>query len=110
MNRVPPAGLLNFDVLAAFCASVLFVVGYSLIAPWWRYAVGRTVVSLDAAIALTLLPAVLRRWFHVPVTGVFFEWYDSTSLLVVAGITLWRLWTIYRFQKSARDNPGDEEQ
>jgi hypothetical protein len=102
----------HIDSLIAFCASVVFVMGYSVIAPWWRYAVGRTMVSLDVGIALTLLPAVLHYWFGLAVNDAFFSWYEDLSLLLVAGITLWRLLTIYRLQQRARHNiheNGDEE-
>jgi hypothetical protein len=100
---MPSIGFQHVCLLAAFVASMAFILGYSAVAPWWRYPVGRTVVSLDFAVAFSLLPGVLRIWFGVPVNTAFFAWYYCVSLLLVAGITLWRLLTIYELQQHGRE-------
>jgi hypothetical protein len=105
---MPPSDLGSIDVLIAFCASVAFVVGYTFIAPWWRYEVGRTMAALDIGISLTLFPSVLHHWFGVAVNTPFFAWYQDMSLLLVAGIALWRLWVVFRVQQDARHNSQEE--
>lgn len=88
-------------VFTAFFSSIVFVLGYSLIAPWWRQEVGRAMVSLDCGLMLALAPAVLRMLFHVTNWLTFFAWYYGGSLLLVAGITLWRLLVIWHVQIDA---------
>lgn len=108
---MPSVGFEHACLLVSFIASAVFILGYSMLAPWWRYAVGRTVVSLDFGIMLALLPGMLRVWFGVRVTSAFFAWYYCFSLLLLAGITLWRLYAIYRLQQQGRNHHlhGEEE-
>lgn len=99
-------------VITAWAASVVFVIGYTfkwpgkIRAPWWRYRVGRAMVSLDVALMLALLPTVLRLVLHLNASHfVFFTWYFIVSLYVVAATTLWRLRTITYVQS----HPGVDE-
>jgi hypothetical protein len=95
--------------ITAFCSSLLFLVGYTVMAPWWRYTVGRAFASLDAAVMLTLLPSVIHLWFGVSITSAFFAWYEVTSFFVVAATTLWRLATIRQVQSSATPDSVPKE-
>jgi hypothetical protein len=90
--------LADASVISAFLSSVIFVIGYSLRAPWWRYQVGRAVVSLDLALGLALLPSFLRLAFHFSAADQFYDWYATLSLFLVAAVTLWRLYTIVYVQ------------
>ena len=90
-------------VVAAFLASVLFVVVYTAMAPWWRTSIGRALVAMDAGLALTLAPSSLHMIFGLTVTAsAGFGWYYLASLPLVAGSTLWRTWIIYRAQRPRR--------
>ena len=96
--------VITFDkiaVLTAFFSSVLFLVGYSVLAPWWRHPVGRAVASLDAGLTFALLPAALHQLFGLSLISMFFAWYYGGSLFLVAGITLWRLVVIWTVQRDA---------
>lgn len=84
--------------ITAFLCGVIFITGYTYLAPWWRYAVGRAIVSLDAAILVTLLPTVLKLVFHVNGHTLFYVWYTASSLFLVSATTLWRLKTLRRIQ------------
>jgi hypothetical protein len=55
------ADLATAAVTAAFLAPLLLVAVYSAVAPWWRSQVGRTLVTVKAAISLALLPPFLHR-------------------------------------------------
>jgi hypothetical protein len=101
--------LIDTAVVMAFVSSILFVVGYTRMAPWWRYAVGRAMVSLDAVITFTLLPGVLHLVFHINTADAFFAWYRVISLFAVAGTTLWRLYTVHRVQAAESDRLPVEE-
>lgn len=85
------ADILDAGILLAFAASIAFVVGYSVLAPWWEHKVGWSVVLLDITLTLVLTPGVIHLLFNVPTTGIFFVWYRCLSLFAVAAVTLWRL-------------------
>jgi len=96
--------VLTFDkvaVLCAFFASIVFMTGYTILAPWWRHPVGRAIVSLDFALSAALTPSVLRLLFGVNIQTLWFAWYYGLALLSVAAITLWRLWVIFAVQRDA---------
>lgn len=101
------ADSLNLVIILAFLCSLAFVVGYTVRAPWWRYRVGRAMVSLDASVALTLLPGILRLVFNVDVDSGFYNWYRIISLFVVACVSVWRLYTIGYVQTHGDDTPSE---
>lgn len=85
-------------VLFAFFSSVVFAAGYTLLAPWWRYAAGRAMVSLDFGLTVALLPAVLHYLAGLSLMHAFFAWYYGGSLILVGLIALWRLRVVWRLQ------------
>lgn len=55
----------NGVIWASTVLVVLFVLQYTLAAPWWRDPVGRTVVAKDIALLFLLIPAcILLVWPH----------------------------------------------
>jgi hypothetical protein len=100
------ADLTSDVVMAAFAASVLFIVTYTALAPWWRSQIGRSLIVLDTGLALVLAPSVLHRLLGVTLTtSLGFAWYYLASLALVAGSTLWRTWIVARVQWKARRKP-----
>lgn len=89
---------LNACTISAFLAALVFIVNYSLRASWWRHAIGQTVVALDVAIVVTLLPRVIRLTFGFDASNLFYLWYSASCLFLVTGITLWRTRVINRVQ------------
>lgn len=106
---MPPLWFEHFCLCAAFFSSVVFLAGYSLLAPWWRYRVGRAVASLDIGLILALAPGTLNYMFGLRIYGAPYLWYACFSLLLVAGITLGRLLVIYRIQRSAQRDPDSNQ-
>lgn len=96
--------LINDMVVLAFAASVLFIVVYTVLAPWWRSEIGRALIAMDTGLALALAPAVLHRLLGVSLAASLgFGWYYLGSLALVAGATLWRTWIIIKTQWRGRD-------
>jgi hypothetical protein len=96
--------VVDFDkaaVLSAFFSSLVFLIGYSFLAPWWRHPIGVSMASLDAGLAIALLPGTLHQLTGLSLSSVFFAWYYGASLFLVAGITLWRLVVILAVQRDA---------
>jgi len=75
---------------AAFWAGIIFIVTYTLLAPWWRTAIGSLIVSLDAVITLVILPHMLRLYFGIDETSVFYIWFVLTVFSLSPVIILWR--------------------
>lgn len=90
--------VLNTFTITAFLAAVVFIANYTLRASWWRYAIGQTVVALDMAIVITLLPRVVRLVFGFDASSLFYIWYSAACLLLVTAVTLWRTTVINRVQ------------
>lgn len=95
----------DFDeaaILFAAAMTVLFLVVYTLVAPWWRRSTGRGVVAFDAAVFLALLPSALHYLLGVNLVNAFFAWYYGCSLLSAGLITAWRTVVVVRVQRSSR--------
>jgi hypothetical protein len=69
---------------------LIFVVQYTLSAPWWRDPVGRTVVAKDICLLFLLIPAcILLVWPHA-FTPMEVAVIDLISLGGVAVVMVWR--------------------
>jgi hypothetical protein len=87
-------------VQCAFWSSVAFVGWYSLLAPWWRSAIGRAIIALDSAIALALLPSVLGLLFGEQlVASVTYQWLTVCALGAIPLITCWRMVIVWKLQR-----------
>jgi hypothetical protein len=94
----------RFDEIAllfSFWSSIVFIVGYSVISPWWRERISRAVVALDACITLTLLPSAVKYMFGVSPRSHFLLWYTGFALLLVGATALWRLAVVWAVQRGA---------
>jgi len=98
------------SVLFAFWSAIAFMVGYTVLAKWWRSEVGWARVSLDFAIALALSPTMV----HV-ITGmrveesVAFAWYQIGAIALVGLVSLWNLAVVARLQlKGLRRRRGGD--
>lgn len=94
MTTTVTTDLTDFFYNTMFLSSILFIVVYSFIAPWWKHLVGKAMVSIDLLVILTLLPGILRLWFGISVFNSFFDWYRIASLAIGTGTILWRTWTV----------------
>jgi hypothetical protein len=87
------------ESIVTFCASLAFIVLYSLVAPWWRSALGRNLVAFDATLALTLLPSVIHHAFGATsAESTFFAWFTITAFALVPCVITWRAVIMVRMQ------------
>jgi hypothetical protein len=91
ISQTTATDIFDTGFLLAFFTSLLFVVGYSALAPWWTHRVGWSVVLLDITLGLVLLPNTLHLLVGMSTTGLFFTWYRCLSLFAMSAVTLWRL-------------------
>lgn len=93
---------LDASLLAAFFASVLFIIGATFIFPWWKYPLGQALVIVDLLWTLTMLPLVLSLFGVVSDKGVFYVEYFAATLSLTSIAIMWRLWVIYKEQRKER--------
>lgn len=86
--------LIEAGVWFAFACTVLFVVVYSAVDRWWRHQVGWTMVGLDFALFLILVPSLLHYVWGLNLGQPGFAWYYAGTLFASGLITLWRAWVI----------------
>jgi hypothetical protein len=97
------ADLTDDAVVAAFAGALFFIVTYTLLARWWRHAIGTTLVMLDAGLVLTLAPSVLHRWFGLNVgSSLTFSWYFFGSVCLVGAGVWWRSLVMIRANWAGR--------
>lgn len=96
--------LLAVAIWASFVASWLFVIGYTILAPWWRSRMGRHLFSFGAMVAGLLS--------LVTVTGILGHGYPGQPYVRLAAygalaIMLWR--HVYMLVTSQLKAPRDKE-
>ena len=86
-------------VMFAFISALVFMAGYTVLAKWWRTAIGRARISLDFGIAMALSPTFLHMVFGVHVDdSPVFAWYVIASIAFVGLVTLWNLVIVAKSQ------------
>jgi len=86
-------------VVFAFCAAVLFILGYSVLAKWWKSEIGWARVSLDAGIAIALSPTMIHLATGMRVEeSIAFAWYQIGAVAFVGCVSLWNLALVARVQ------------
>jgi drug/metabolite transporter (DMT)-like permease len=91
-------------VLFAFISALVFMAGYTVMAPWWRTAIGRARISLDFGIAVALSPTFLHLMFGIRVeNSVFFDWYQICAIAFVGCVSLWNLVIVAKSQLERRE-------
>ena len=81
----------------AFIATALFPAVTALYWPWWNSAWGWNIVTLEACIAVTLLPAWLYRDFRIDNIGL--RWTSTAAFTLVIVVVVWRAFMIWHTQR-----------
>lgn len=88
---------------AALVATLAFIVQYTLLAPWWRNPIGRTIVWIDALLAAALAPAVFSLYFHFNrFTSLAAGWVDAGIIFLIAAGMTWRMVVWQRYHRARR--------
>lgn len=83
----------------SFWSAVLFMVGYTILAPWWKSQIGWARISLDFALALALSPTILHYAFGVKVANsTGFAFYTIGAIFLVGCVSLWNFALVVRAQ------------
>lgn len=94
--------------LAAFFSAIGFIALYSFVAPWYKSTLGRSIVALDTAVALTVFPSVLHFLFGVTsLQSEAFAFFTLAAFSAIPIIIIWRGWLLWQLQTgSAHGKPG----
>jgi hypothetical protein len=90
-----------YVVSSAAWATLVFILLYTWLAPWWRNPFGRMIVFLDAALFFALLPGMLHDDFAVHVTGGFWDWLVVTAVGTIPVVIVYRIRWLWRLQGAA---------
>jgi hypothetical protein len=92
--------LSEWVIQCAWFSSLTFIVLYSSLAPWWKYRVGRAIISLDFALGIALTPTVIGLDFGASVVAnPIWSWITIAAFGLIPVITMWRCFTIWRLQR-----------
>lgn len=84
--------LFRADLIADIAAVILFTVVYSVLAPWWKNPIGRTLVALDILVGLAVLPSVFALFFHFSrLSSRLAAWFDVAIFAAIAVLLLLRI-------------------
>jgi hypothetical protein len=81
--------------------SVLFVVVYSILSPWWKSPFGRALVAMESAIGVATVPVLIRVYFRSYNTSVT-EPILLIALVVIPLIIAYRIVILLRTHFSAK--------
>lgn len=107
--------VLKVALISGFCSLAAWVVLYSVLAPWWKNPIGRTLVAKTALIAALFVPSILGLFFHLGRQDSYIVgWIDVGLIGLVTPVMLWRSavwWKLHRAGRLPRNgndgNPGD---
>lgn len=98
--------LFRITLIAGAVSAALFIVVYSLLAPWWRDPIGRTIVILDGLIGAAFIPSILSLFFNFNrLTSYIAAWFDVTDFTAITFMLLHRSWLWTRLHRQR----GEEE-
>ena len=102
--------LFKVVILADVTAIAAFLVIYSVLAPWWRNEIGRTIAIKDILLGAALTPSVLSFFLHFNrLTSYVAAWVDIGLFGLIAVVMIWRslVWVrIHRRKKAGHDDSG----
>jgi hypothetical protein len=87
--------IFNVEIQAIFWASLIFIGVYSYLAPWWKTSMGRSLVIMDGALTVGILPSLLGRYFGLHLIETeWVAWLDVACFLVIPAVVISRIWLV----------------
>lgn len=97
-------------VVFAFISALLFIVGYTVLARWWKSEIGWARISLDFGIAVALSPTIIHIITGVRiVNSAVFGWYTIGAIAFVGSVSLWNLFLVARVQSKRQRRQDDSD-
>lgn len=82
----------NLAIWLAAITVLIFFIRYTTIAPWWRNAVGITIVALDFCLEMVFIPAcILLTDPHFPfLHSIWWQWLEILAIYCISVVAVWR--------------------
>lgn len=81
----------KITTVAVIASTVSFVLVYTKLAPWWRSAIGRTIVWKDIVLVMAFLPVTMSLFFHFSrLTSLVASWIDIADFVAITVIMVIR--------------------
>lgn len=104
---------LKIALVSGFCSLAGWVALYSVLAAWWRTAIGWTLVIKTALVAAMFIPSILALFFHLSARASYVAgWVDVGLIGAVTPVMCWRSavwWRLHRAGQLPRDSGGGPE-
>jgi hypothetical protein len=82
---------LKIALVSGFASLAGWIVLYTILAPWWRNPVGRTLVAKTTLIALLFIPTTLSLFFNLSRLDSYIAgWTDMALIGLVTPVMIWR--------------------
>jgi hypothetical protein len=93
----------------AFWSTALLPVVLLIIWDWRKAPYGPALVTLDWLASLALLPSVIHRLFNVPITSIWFGWFEIVVLCLIPVRSVTFFFQIYRLQRNDKLNGHSQQ-
>lgn len=102
--------LLKVFCVTGFLSLVGWIAVYTALAPWWRNAIGRTLVAGTALVALLLVPTSLSLFFHFGrLHRLAVAWTDVVLIGLITPVMVWRSAVWIRLHRAGRLPAGSHD-
>ena len=99
--------LLKIVLISGVASIIAFVVQYTILAPWWRNPIGRTLVTKDVLLIALFTPSILSVFIHFNrLTSIIAAWVTVALLGLVTPVMIWRMAVWYRMHKEGAAGDG----
>ena len=87
-----------------FWSALAFVAVVSVFWPWWKSALGWSIIAKSIALAFAVFPAMLDYWLGTTTSrDKWLQWMAIGALWTIPPILVWRAVVIWHAQRKARD-------
>lgn len=95
--------LFRITLIAGAVSFAAFVLQYTLLAPWWRDRLGRTIVIKTLLLLLAYIPSILSLFFRFNrLTSHIAAWFDVGIFTLIVAVMAWRIAVWQKVYRSGR--------
>jgi hypothetical protein len=101
---------LKIAVIVGFISLAGWIAIYSALAPWWKNAIGRTLVAKTALIAALLVPTGLSLFLRFNrLTSYVAGWVDVALIGLISPVMIWRSLVFWKIHKMGNESAAEAE-
>lgn len=98
---------LKIVLISGFISIATWIGVYTWLAPWWKTAIGQTLVIKSALLALILLPSTLSLFLNFSrLTSEVAGWLDVILIGAITPVMIWRSVVWWKMHKNGELHDG----